>query len=283
MSTATKNTTVDKAQDYYNSTPADEFYFKIWGGEHIHVGIYNHSKESIKDASPRIVHLMASKLKLNSDTKLLDLGSGYGGASRYLTKKYGCQVTCLNLSETQNERNESLNKKNGLDHLITVMEGNFEDIPFSDNSFDVVWSQDAIVHSGNREQVLSEVDRVLMETGDFIFTDLMQTYDCPKSVLKPVLERIHLDSLGSFGFYVEQARKLDVKEIRVQDLSEHLTTHYQRVMEEILDRYDEMVETCGKEYIDKMIQGLKHWVEAGENEYLSWGIIHMDKSCIGQP
>ena len=281
MSTATKNTTVDKAQDYYNSTPADEFYFKIWGGEHIHVGIYNHSKESIKDASPRIVHLMASKLKLNSDTKLLDLGSGYGGAARYLTKKYGCQVTCLNLSETQNERNESLNKKNGLDHLITVMEGNFEDIPFSDNSFDVVWSQDAIVHSGNREQVLSEVNRVLMETGDFIFTDLMQTYDCPKSVLKPVLERIHLDSLGSFGFYVEQARKLDVKEIRVQDLSEHLTTHYQRVMEEILDRYDEMVETCGKEYIDKMIQGLKHWVEAGENEYLSWGIIHMDKSCIG--
>ena len=283
MSTATEKTTVDKAQDYYNSTPADEFYFKIWGGEHIHVGIYNHSKESIKDASPRIVHLMASKLKLNSDTKLLDLGSGYGGAARYLTKKYGCQVTCLNLSETQNERNESLNKKNGLDHLITVMEGNFEDIPFSDNSFDVVWSQDAIVHSGNREQVLSEVDRVLMETGDFIFTDLMQTYDCPKSVLKPVLERIHLDSLGSFGFYVEQARKLDVKEIRVQDLSEHLTTHYQRVMEEILDRYDEMVETCGKEYIDKMIQGLKHWVEAGENEYLSWGIIHMDKSCIGQP
>ena len=281
MSTATKNTTVDKAQDYYNSTPADEFYFKIWGGEHIHVGIYNHSKESIKDASPRIVHLVASKLKLNSDTKLLELGSGYGGAARYLTKKYGCQVTCLNLSETQNERNESLNKKNRLDHLITVMEGNFEDIPFSDNSFDVVWSQDAIVHSGNREQVLSEVDRVFMETGDFIFTDLMQTYDCPKSVLKPVLERIHLDSLGSFGFYVEQARKLDVKEIRVQDLSEHLTTHYQRVMEETIDRYDEMVETCGKEYIDKMIQGLKHWVEAGENEYLSWGIIHMDKSCIG--
>ncbi|SVD34309.1 uncharacterized protein METZ01_LOCUS387163, partial [marine metagenome] len=265
----------------YNSAPADDFYFKIWGGEHIHVGIYNHSKESIKDASPRIVHLMASKLKLNSDTKLLDLGSGYGGAARYLAKKYGCQVTCLNLSEIQNERNDSLNKKHGLDHLITVMEGNFEDIPFPDNSFDVVWSQDAIVHSGNREQVLSEVNRVLMETGDFIFTDLMQTYDCPKSVLKPVLERIHLDSLGSFGFYVEQARKLDIKEIRVQDLSEHLTTHYQRVMEEILDRYDEMVETCGKEYIDKMIQGLKHWVEAGENEYLSWGIIHMGKGCIG--
>jgi len=29
MSTATEKTAVDKAEEYYNSTPADEFYFKI--------------------------------------------------------------------------------------------------------------------------------------------------------------------------------------------------------------------------------------------------------------
>lgn len=278
MSTAAKRTAVDKAEEYYNSNPTDEFYFKIWGGDHIHVGIYNHSKEPIKDASPRIVQMMASKLNLDTNTKLLDLGSGYGGAARYLAKKFGVQVTCLNLSETQNERNRGLNKKHGLDNLITVVEGNFEDIPFPESSFDIIWSQDAIVHSANRELVVQEVVRVLNDSGEFIFTDLMQTFDCPKSILKPVLDRIHLDSLGSFGFYVEQARKLGVKKIEVQDLSEHLTTHYQRVMEETQDRYIEMVETCGKEYIDKMIQGLKHWVEAGKNDHLSWGIIHMNKS-----
>ena len=278
MITATEKTAVDKAQDYYNSTPADEFYFKIWGGEHIHVGIYNHEKESIKDASPRIVELMASKLDLTPETKLLDLGSGYGGAARYLAKKHGCQITCLNLSETQNERNMFFNKKHGLDHLITVTNGNFEEIPFPENSYEVVWSQDAIVHSADREKVLSEVDRILKKNGDFIFTDLMQTYDCPKSILEPVLDRIHLDSLGSFGFYVEQARKLEMKKAEVVDLSEHLTTHYQRVMEETQERYEEMVKICGKEYIDKMIQGLKHWVNAGKNDHLSWGIIHMDKS-----
>jgi sarcosine/dimethylglycine N-methyltransferase len=108
----------------------------------------------------------------------------------------------------------------------------------------------------------------------------MQTYDCPKSILKPIIDRIQLDSMGSFGFYLEQGRKLGVKKTEVQNLSEHLTTHYQRVMEETQDRYLEMVESCGKEYIDKMIQGLKHWVEAGKNNYLSWGIVHMNKSDI---
>jgi len=280
MSTTTEKTAVDKAEEYYDSTPADEFYFKIWGGDHIHVGIYNHSKESIKDASPRIVQMMASKLKLNSNTKLLDLGSGYGGAARYLAKNFGCQVTCLNLSSNQNERNRDLNKKNDLDGLITVVEGNFEDIPFPENSFDVAWSQDAIVHSADRELVVKEVVRVLNDKGEFIFTDLMQTYDCPKNILKPIIDRIQLDSMGSFGFYVEQGRKLGVKKTEVKNLSENLTTHYQRVMEETQDRYDEMVESCGKEYIDKMIEGLKHWVEAGKNKYLSWGIIHMSKSDI---
>ena len=72
----------------------------------------------------------------------------------------------------------------------------------------------------------------------------MQTFDCPKSILKPVLDRIHLDSLGSFGFYVEQARKLGMKKTETTNLSEHLTIHYQRVMEETQDRYNEMVETC---------------------------------------
>jgi len=278
MSTATEKTAVDKAEEYYNSSPADEFYFKIWGGDHIHVGIYNHSKESIKDASPRIVQMMASKL--NSNTNLLDLGSGYGGGARYLAKNFGCQVTCLNLCINQNVRNRDLNKKNDLDHLITVVEGNFEDIPFPENSFDIAWSQDAIVHSADRELVVQEVVRVLNDKGEFIFTDLMQTYDCPKSILKPVLDRIQLDSLGSFGFYVEKGRKLGVRKTEVQNLSEHLTTHYQRVMEETQDRYDEMVESCGKEYIDKMIEGLKHWVEAGKNNYLSWGIVHMNKSDI---
>ena len=281
MSTTTEKTAVDKAGEYYNSTPADEFYFKIWGGDHIHVGIYNHSKESIKDASPRIVQMMGSKLKLNTDTKLLDLGSGYGGAARYLAKNFGCHVTCLNLSSNQNERNRALNKKNDLDGLITVVEGHFEDIPFPENSFDVAWSQDAIVHSADRKLVVQEVVRVLNDKGEFIFTDLMQTYDCPNNILKPIIDRIQLDSMGSFGFYLEQGRKLGVKQIEVQNLSEHLTTHYQRVMEETQDRYDEMVESCGKEYIDKMIEGLKHWVEAGKNNYLSWGIVHMNKSDIG--
>merc|ERR1711964_535831 len=88
------------------------------------------------------------------------------------------------------------------------VDGSFEDIPCNDVTFDIVWSQDAILHSGNRGQVLEEVDRVLKKNGEFIFTDPMQANDCPEGVLQPILDRIHLETLGSPEFYLDQARKL---------------------------------------------------------------------------
>lgn len=46
---------VEKAEEYCNITDADEFYSKIRGGEHIHVGLHNHPREPIQHASQRIV------------------------------------------------------------------------------------------------------------------------------------------------------------------------------------------------------------------------------------
>jgi sarcosine/dimethylglycine N-methyltransferase len=279
MSTNTNaSTAVEKAEEYYNSNDADEFYFKIWGGEHIHVGIYNYQNEPIKIASQRIVPRMAEQLNLDVFKKVLDLGSGYGGGARYLAKNFGCHVTCLNLSERQNERNQQFTNERGLDHLIDVVYGSFEEIPLEDNSFDVVWSQDAMVHSANRDQVVAEAHRVLKPGGHFIFTDLMQDDNIPDGVLGPVLERIHLDSLGSFEFYWNEARKNGFDLVSIDNMSQHLVTHYDRVRQETENQYDEIVDACGKEYIDRMIQGLNQWVKAGHKGHLSWGILHFKKS-----
>lgn len=279
MSVSTNSSnSVEKAEEYYNSTDADEFYFKIWGGEHIHVGIYHYPNEPIKVASQRIVPKMASHLNLDVFKKVLDLGSGYGGGPRYLAKNFGCHVTCLNLSEVQNERNEQFNMERGLEHLVDVVHGSFEEIPFPDNSFDVVWSQDAMVHSGSRDQVVAEAYRVLKPGGEFIFTDLMQGDEIPKGVLGPVLERIHLESLGSFKFYWDEARKQGFELMAIDNMSNHLVTHYDRVRQETEKQYDDIVDACGKEYIDRMIQGLNHWVKAGHEGHLNWGILHFKKA-----
>ncbi|MFW6066810.1 MAG: SAM-dependent methyltransferase [Myxococcota bacterium] len=269
----------DVAEQYYDSAEADRFYANIWGGEDIHVGIYDDiGVPPIKEASVRTVEKMASVLEgVTPETRVLDIGAGYGGAARYLAKELGCSVACLNISETQNERNRQLNKEQGLEDKVRVVHGSFEDVPESDDSFDVVWSQDAILHSGNRRRVLEEVARVIKPGGQFVFTDPMQADDCPEGVLQPVLDRIHLNSLGSFAFYRENLEDLGFDEIQVLDLTEHLVRHYSSVRKMLQDRYDEMVGLSTKQYVDRMIQGLGHWIDGGAKGYLAWGILHFRK------
>ena len=108
---------------------------------------------------------------------------------------------------------------------INVVDGSFEDIPLPAGGIGVVWSQDAILHSGNRKKVFEEVHRVLAKGGQFIFTDPMQSEDCPAETLQPILDRIHLDSLGSVSVYRQMASELGFKEIQILNLSQQLTNH----------------------------------------------------------
>lgn len=265
------------AETYYDSEDADRFYERIWGGEDIHIGLYETTPD-IKEASRLTVERMAETLgTLAPEHTVLDLGAGYGGAARYLSKSRGCKTICLNISEIQNDRNRMLNKAQGLDGLVAVHHGTFEAVPEPDTSVDVVWSQDAILHSGDRDKVFREVNRVLKPGGRFIFTDPMQADDCPEGVLQPVYDRIHLNSLGSFGFYREAAKRVGFEPVSMEDLTPNLRRHYNRVREVLTESYDDMVAISSKAYLDRMLTGLKNWVEAADRGYLAWGILFFRK------
>jgi sarcosine/dimethylglycine N-methyltransferase len=274
----TKSTAVETAEAYYDSTEADAFYSHFWGGEDIHIGIYHDAREPIAAASRRTVETMAGHLNgASAETRILDLGAGYGGSARYLAGRLGCRVTCLNLSETQNALNRDLTAQTGLDNRIDVVHGDFENIPSNDDSYDVVWSQDAILHSGNRTRVLDEVARVLAPGGQFVFTDPMQSDDCPDGVLQPILDRIQLSTLASFQFYRTELGARGFTEAATLPMSGQLRSHYDRVGKALLDGYDKAVGLSGQSYVDNMIKGLQHWVDGADKGYLAWGILDYRK------
>lgn len=271
---------VNTARSYYNSPDADAFYSSVWGGEDIHVGIYAHPAEPIADASRRTVERMASGLGLVAGARVLDLGSGFGGSARYLAETFGCTVQALNLSEVENDRHRQLNAARGLTGRIEVVDGSFESVPFPDSSVDVVWSQDAFLHSGNRLRVLEEIRRVLKPGGRLVFTDPMAADGADLGALQPILDRIHLDDMGSPAFYRRELARLGFvatahedavdgfEELRVQ-----LVTHYGRVLEETERQEAEgLGSKVSSDYLTQMKKGLTHWVDGGEQHRLTWGI-----------
>ena len=272
---STENDDADIRRDteiYYASEDANSFYSSIWGGEDLHIGCYETTND-IKAASSETVDRMAGLLsRLDADSRVLDIGAGYGGSARRIAQNYGCRVHCLNISEAQNDINRYKNGRAGLQDKIKVVHGVFEDIPEPDNSFDAVWSQDAILHSDQREIVLKQVFRVLKPGGEFIFTDPMQADDVPEGVLQPVYDRLKLKNLGSFQFYQDAAKAAGFEPLDKVDLTQNLRIHYARICEELEKNYDQLLENASKEYLDKMLVGLKSWVDAADKGYLAWGI-----------
>jgi len=271
-----KQATTDTARDYYTSDDAVEFYSTVWGGEDIHVGLYDDTRD-IREASRLTVDRMARTVGDLSDKRVLDIGSGYGGGARRLVDEHDAgHVTCLNIAPAENARNRKLTAEQGLEDRVAVVEGSFDDLPFEDGSFDVVWSQDAILHAPDRGAVLSEVARVLKPGGDFIFTDPMQADGIEDtSSLQPIYDRIHLANLASFGFYRDALKERGMDEVRIDDLSPQLRNHYAQVAEDLEAQRGEL--STDDAFVDRMLEGLAHWVRGADAGKLTWGIMHFRK------
>ena len=269
---------VEAVRSYYNSNDVRAIYDTSYGDEHLHLGIYESDRDTVDEAGLRTVERIASMIHgLGPGTRVLDIGAGHGGSARYLFRQYGCHVACLNLSDAQNARNRDLNARDKCSLAVNVVDGSFEDIPVTDESFDVVWSQDAILYSTRRRQVFAEVGRVLRTGGQFIFTDPMVGELCPPEALQPILDRVHLDSLGSLREYRAMLSELGFQELEFADLTPHLATHYGRILDGLLANEQDLTKQCGADRVQRVKTGLRHWVDGGERGYLQWGILHFRK------
>ena len=276
QSAMTYSGTVSKTRDYYNSRNMMNFHSFIYG-EHIHIGLYSENNESIPEANLRTLEKITSLLKLSNASRVLDIGSGYGGTARYLVQTFNCRVDCLNLSEEQNNLNRELTAKQGLQSMIQVIDGSFEAIPTSDDRYDIVWSQDALLYSSDRTKVFQEVFRVLKQGGQFIFTDVMHSDNCPTDISQTVLDNIDLTSLASMKTYQDLAKKNGFEEIQILAMPDQVTNQYRKTLEVLETNYEELAKICDRDFLDYQKVRLANWVTIGNKGYMNWGILHFQK------
>jgi len=274
----TKKDLSKQSKTFYDSKEADELYHYLLGGNDNHVGLYDEDNASIEAASKNIVLAMAKKIpRIKKSSRMLDLGSGYGGAVRVIAEEFGCKIDCLNISEIQNKRNEAKTKKAGLDNLINITTGNFESIFFDHETFDLIWSQDALQHSDKKEKVFSELSWVLKPGGRFIFTDLLEAKDCPEGGLDELYAHFPSLSLGSTKSYKRLVLGNDLQNVYAKELPEQLLNHSKKVIKKINDNRKTVDKKSNKAFVEKTLKGLDIIVNLVEKGHLSWGIMLFQK------
>jgi ubiquinone/menaquinone biosynthesis C-methylase UbiE len=115
---------------------------------------------------------LAQLAQIDASQRVLDVGCGIGGPSRYLASKFGCQVTGLDLTPEFVALAGMLAQRTRLADKVTYRQGNALDLPFPDASFDVVWSQNAAMNIADRDRLYGEMHRVLRPGGRLALQDV---------------------------------------------------------------------------------------------------------------
>lgn len=105
--------------------------------------------------------------------RVLDVGCGLGGPSRYLADSIGCQVTGIDLTEAFCQVAEMLAARTGLADRVAYRQGDALDLPFAEAGFDVVWTQHVAMNIADKPRLYGQMFRVLRPGGRLAIYDIL--------------------------------------------------------------------------------------------------------------
>lgn len=128
--------------------------------DHFHTGGLRASRELLEVA------------QIRADDRVLDIGAGLAGSARLLASSVGCRVDCIEMSPDYCVGAALLNRLTGLEDRIKVHEGSALELPFADDSFDVVWMQNVGMNIADKRTLYEEISRVLKPGGRYAFQEM---------------------------------------------------------------------------------------------------------------
>lgn len=201
---------------------------------------------------------MADKAGIAEGHKVLDFCSGFGSSLRLLSKTFKIQGYGLELSPYMVAEATKRTREEGLEGRITYQQGSVFEAPWPDNTFDVVWGEDAWCYLDSKEDLIKEAVRVLKPGGVVAFSDWMTG---PSGLSAEEAERIHtflkfpytesLESYGNvlkkYGMQITSSEDLCPQFAKSMDLyyrmiTEQLTYDALRILGDDTDMFDHVCE-----------------------------------------
>ena len=167
----------------------EEGILEYYWGEHIHLGYYskeeNYRNKPLNEAQYAFIDKMMEfggiDPKTDSTAKVLDVGCGFGGTSRYLARKLGpnAEVTAITLSPQQVKRATELAVEQTTWNAKFMVQDALN-MSFPDNTFDIVWACESGEHMPDKKKYIEQMLRVLKPGGKFVMATWCQRDDREK-------------------------------------------------------------------------------------------------------
>jgi phosphoethanolamine N-methyltransferase len=155
----------------------DSFQAFLDGSQYTEEGIRRYEfifgKTYVSTGGQATTQEFVKKLNLKPTDKVLDVGCGIGGSAFHMAREYGVTVHGVDLSTNminmaikyQGEMEDAV-RKNVSFEMRDITKANFEE-----NSFDVVYSRDTILHIGDKEALFAQFYKWLKPGGKLMISD----------------------------------------------------------------------------------------------------------------
>lgn len=114
--------------------------------------------------------------------RVLEVGCASGFTSCMIAKEYGCQVTGIDISEVLISKAQDRSNRMGLTNVLFQV-ADATQLPFDDNSFDVVFGVALLALMTKKEEVLQEFKRITKTGGSIGTLDLFAKDGARKEIV----------------------------------------------------------------------------------------------------
>ncbi|MDJ0773866.1 MAG: methyltransferase domain-containing protein [Mastigocoleus sp. MO_167.B18] len=230
-------TIYQRIQQFYDASSS--LWEETWG-EHMHHGFYGVDGKEEKDRKQAQIDLIEEILSwsgVEQAKNILDVGCGIGGSSLYLSARLGAEATGITLSPVQAKRANQRARELGFAARTNFQVADAQEMPFADNSYDLVWSLESGEHMPNKTKFIQECYRVLKPGGKLIVvtwchrpTDRLPLTAQEEKHLAEIYRVYHLPYVISLPEYKAIARNISLNDIRTADWSQAVAPFWDLVI-----------------------------------------------------
>ena len=219
---------------YYVDTAWDYKYLWITEALALHFGYYDKQTRKHKDAVLRMNEVMSERAEIKIGEKVIDAGCGIGGSSIWLANNKNCEVTGINIVDTQVQQASKNAIKAGAENEVKFLKADYAHLPIKDNTYDVFWALESVVHAPNKADVVNEAFRVLKKGGRIVMAEYLLREKPPLNkeenfYLQPWLDGWSMPSLETNSGYKEHLESAGFTDIQFHNINGNIKPSLRRL------------------------------------------------------